>query len=172
MGIFSRQGGVTSQQSATTLITKGCFVTGELKLESDIQIDGIIDGQIHVSKTLVVSESGQVKGDIFASKVVINGIFEGNCSADKIEILAKGRVSGTIYTDDLSIEQGGKFNGVTHPAKSKDKAPEHVVDLKPAATATPSNSSAPVNSSKESTNNGKAPTKPVAEVKKQATAKG
>ncbi len=157
MGIFSGQGGIASQQSATTLITKGCFVTGELKLESDIQIDGVIQGQIHVSKTLVVSESGQVKGDIFAAKVVINGIFEGTCCADKVEVLSKGRISGTIYTDDLSIEQGGKFNGVTNSAKPKEKLVEQlVVDIKPAAVAAP----APKESAKLS--------QPVADVKKQA----
>lgn len=168
MGIFSRQSGVTGQQSATTLITKGCFVTGELKLESDIQIDGIIEGQIHVSKTLVVSESGQVKGDIFASKVVINGIFEGTCSADKIEVLAKGRVSGTIYTDDLSIEQGGKFNGVTHPAKPKEQPVEqHVVEIK----STTGSATSAVNASPNTKDAVKpaASTKPApAEVKKQA----
>lgn len=92
----------------------------------------------------MVSESGQVKGDIFASKVVINGIFEGTCHADKIEVLAKGRVSGTIYTDDLSIEQGGKFNGVTHPAKPKEQQIEqHVVEIKSTTSSAASTASAP-----------------------------
>ncbi|MGD8112753.1 bactofilin family protein [Vibrio sp. TRT 17S01] len=131
MGIFSKQSRIKSQQSATTLIAQGCHVSGQLKLESDIQIDGLVDGQVHVNNSLLISESGTVKGDIFATRVVINGIFDGNCHADKIEILAKGQVTGTLYTDDLSIDQGGKFNGVTQPAKAKQ-----VVDIKRSAAET------------------------------------
>ncbi|QXO15752.1 MULTISPECIES: bactofilin family protein [Vibrio] len=116
MGIFSKQSRAKSQHSATTLIAKGCSISGQLRLESNIQVDGSIEGQIQVEKSLVISECGYVSGDIIAEHVIINGEFEGTCHADKIEILSKGRVNGHIYSDDLSIEQGGRFNGVTHSA--------------------------------------------------------
>ncbi|GAM74500.1 hypothetical protein JCM19241_843 [Vibrio ishigakensis] len=41
-----------------------------------------------------------------------------------MEILENGRVQGTIFTDDLSIERGGKFNG-----DIKDAKKEQVVEL-------------------------------------------
>ena len=122
MGIFSKQSRAKSQRSATTLIAKGCSVSGQLRLENNIQVDGSIDGQIHVEKTLVISESGVVSGEIFAQHVIVNGEFEGTCHADKIEILNKGQVTGTLYSDDLSIEQGGRFNGVTYPASGENVA--------------------------------------------------
>lgn len=62
----------------------------------------------------MISESGCINGEVFASHVIINGEFEGTCHAARIEILSKGRVTGNIYSDDLSIEKGGKFNGITH----------------------------------------------------------
>ncbi len=93
-----------------------------------MQVDGSIDGEIHVNKTLVISESGHATGDIFADHLVINGEFEGTCHAAKIEILSNGKVNGTIYSDDLSIEQGGRFNGVTYPAESK-ASDKSVVEL-------------------------------------------
>ncbi len=52
MGIFSKQGRVKSQQSATTVIAKGCNITGELQLACDIQVDGIIEGKLRLEKTL------------------------------------------------------------------------------------------------------------------------
>ncbi|MCG3724960.1 polymer-forming cytoskeletal family protein [Vibrio cincinnatiensis] len=122
MGIFSKQSRAKSQHSATTLIAKGCSVSGQLRLENNIQVDGSIDGQIHVEKTLVISESGVVSGEIFAQHVIVNGAFEGTCHADKIEILNKGQVTGSLYSDDLSIEQGGRFNGVTYPASGENIA--------------------------------------------------
>ncbi|WP_084705446.1 bactofilin family protein [Vibrio mexicanus] len=124
MGIFSKQSRAKSQQSATTVIAKGCAIEGQLKLESDIQVDGQIEGQLHVEKALVISQSGSVKGEVFANHVIINGEFEGVCHASRIEILSQGRATGEIYSDDLSIEKGGKFNGLTHSVQDKQ-----VVDL-------------------------------------------
>ncbi|MCL9781761.1 polymer-forming cytoskeletal protein [Vibrio sp. S4M6] len=129
MGIFSKPSRAESQQSATTLIAKGCSITGQLKLESDLQVDGSVEGQINAEKTLVISETGMVSGEIFADRVLVNGRFEGKCYAASIEILSKGKVSGTLYTDDLSIEQGGKFLGETLASPDKQ-----VVDLQGAKT--------------------------------------
>ena len=125
MGIFSQQGRAESQQSVTTLIAKGCSVKGELKLKSDLQVDGRVEGQITAEKTLVISETGMVKGEVIAERVLINGCFEGTCSAASVEILSQGRSSGMIYSDDVSIEQGGKFLGEIHSPPDKQ-----VVDLK------------------------------------------
>ncbi|MFC3023611.1 polymer-forming cytoskeletal protein [Vibrio zhugei] len=89
-----------------------------------MQVDGEIDGQTHVDKKLVISESGSIKGDVYAEHFIVNGRFNGICYADKVEILSKGDVEGTIYSDDLSIEAGGRFKGVTASAPEKP-----VVDL-------------------------------------------
>ncbi len=103
-----------------------------------MQVDGSVKGEIHVEKTLVISESGRAYGDIYAKHLVVNGEFEGCCHAEKIEILRRGKVTGTIHSDDLSIEQGGRFSGVTHsvektkeekPKEEKQKEDKSVVDL-------------------------------------------
>ncbi|AVH29022.1 bactofilin family protein [Vibrio diabolicus] len=111
MGIFNQNRGTTSSSAASTLIAKGCSVSGELKVENDVQIDGIVDGQINVEGTLVVAESGRVNGEIYAKQLIINGMMDGNCHAEHIQVLAKGRVSGRIWSNNLSIEPGGKFFG-------------------------------------------------------------
>ncbi|MDO6499240.1 bactofilin family protein [Photobacterium sanguinicancri] len=126
MGIFNKQGGTTSQHATTTVIAKGCNITGELQLACDIQVDGIIEGKLRLEKTLVVSNSGRLKGEIYADKIIVNGLVEGTCYANAIEILDKGKVTGTIYCDDLSIERGGCFLGSTYPAEK-----EQVITLEP-----------------------------------------
>lgn len=85
-------------------------------------MDGTVDGQIYVAKTLVISEGGVISGEIFAQHMIVNGEFEGTCHADKIEILSKGQVTGSLYSDDLTIEQGGRFHGVTYPSSDKNVA--------------------------------------------------
>ncbi|OBT17009.1 hypothetical protein A9264_09790 [Vibrio sp. UCD-FRSSP16_10] len=89
-----------------------------------MHVDGTVTGQVSVEQALIVSQSGRVIGDVFAGKVIINGYVEGSCHATSVEILENGQVKGTIYTDDLSIERGGKFNGDTRPPQK-----EQVVEL-------------------------------------------
>ncbi|MDW6003737.1 bactofilin family protein [Vibrio mangrovi] len=95
-----------------------------------MQVDGRIEGHIHTDKTLIISESGSASGEIYADHLIINGTFEGTCYASRIEILSKGQVDGTLYTEDLSIEQGGRFNGVAQPAPE-----QQIVDFQEAKTA-------------------------------------
>ncbi|SBO11278.1 Polymer-forming cytoskeletal [Vibrio mediterranei] len=66
-----------------------------------------------------------MKGEIFAKQLIVNGIVEGNCHAEHIQILANGRVKGKVWSNNLSIEPGGKFFGETA------EFPDHeVVNLK------------------------------------------
>lgn len=73
---------------------------------------------------MVISASGRVKGELTADKVIINGLFDGNCYASSVEILPQGKAHGVIHCDDLSIERGGSFLGKTLPT-----ATEQVVSL-------------------------------------------
>ena len=66
-------------------------------------------------------------GEITTDRLIINGEFEGTCHAERIEILSQGCVSGTVYSDNLSIEPGGKFTGITNPSEkmlSKYQSPD------------------------------------------------
>ncbi|KDM91616.1 hypothetical protein EA58_11375 [Photobacterium galatheae] len=81
-----------------------------------MQVDGYIEGRIRTEQTLSISATGRVSGEIYANKVVINGLHEGACHAASIEILEKGKAKGVIYTNDICIERGGCFLGQTHPA--------------------------------------------------------
>ena len=51
------------------------------------------------------------KGEIFAKKVIVSGVFEGNIESDVIEILSGGKVVGKILYKELMIEQKGIFIG-------------------------------------------------------------
>ncbi len=80
---------------------------------------------------MVVAESGRVKGDIYAKQLIVNGLLDGNCHAEHIQVLAKGRVSGKIWSNNLSIEPGGKFFGEAAELPEKE-----VVTLKDKSTET------------------------------------
>lgn len=91
-----------------------------------MQVDGFVDGQVHIEGELIIADSGRIKGEIFAKQLIVNGIIEGNCHVEHIQILANGLVKGKVWSNNLSIEPGGKFVGETA------ELPDHdAVVLKP-----------------------------------------
>lgn len=84
-----------------------------------MQVDGYLEGKITSEKTIVISASGRIKGEVTADKLIINGLFDGECYANTVEVLPQGKAHGTIHSDDLSIERGGSFIGKTLPTSSE-----------------------------------------------------
>ncbi len=109
MAVFSKNPSRFNVQ--TTIISEGAYIQGELTLKSMLYVDGKVDGAIRSDNTVVIGKNGNIKGVIFAQKVVINGIFEGNIDAEFVDILNGSFVSGDILAANLSIESGAKFNG-------------------------------------------------------------
>lgn len=95
-----------------------------MKLASHIQTDGFIEGKVHTQKTVIVSNEGRIKGEVWADKLIVSGLIEGNCYADTIQILENGKITGKIYSDNLSMDIGGCFLGETH-LSIKDLVLEH-----------------------------------------------
>ena len=122
MAVFSKGSGKFN--SETTIISEGVYIKGDLACSSVLYIEGHIDGMIKSSNTVVIGKNGKFTGIITASKVVVNGVFEGNIDSGSVEILSGGFVLGDICSCDLSIEVGGRFDG-----KGSRKASESIQSL-------------------------------------------
>ncbi|MBU2113954.1 MAG: polymer-forming cytoskeletal protein [Gammaproteobacteria bacterium] len=120
MGLFSKHAGNQGKHTVTTVIAQGCTVNGHIRLSGDIQVDGYVEGKIVCDRSLIISASGRVKGEVTADKIIINGLFDGECYANSVEILPQGKAHGIIHCDDLSIERGGSFLGKTLPTSTDD----------------------------------------------------
>lgn len=109
-----------------TAISQGMKLTGTLEGQGNIIVEGKIEGKIHCSHQVRIEHSGLVTGEIRAKHITINGTVEGQCHAATLIIQAKGCVHGDIFSDDFSIEKGGKFIGqsqLTQQAQAKPAAP-------------------------------------------------
>lgn len=78
-----------------------------------LHIDGELSGTIHSESIVVIGKNGNLKGELKAGKIVVNGYFEGELDSDSLEILTGGVVNGNINVKELSIENGGRFNGTS-----------------------------------------------------------
>jgi cytoskeletal protein CcmA (bactofilin family) len=94
---------------------------GELTSRGIMRIDGKITGKVYADQ-VIFSQTADIKGEIFAQKIIVNGKVEGMLTAiDCVEILPKGRVDGNISTNKLLVMAGGIFNG--HIEMKKEKPP-------------------------------------------------
>jgi cytoskeletal protein CcmA (bactofilin family) len=95
--------------SSATIITNGSKVTGDIRTNDTLHIDGEVEGNIIVNNMVVVGKGGVVKGDIKAQKVICSGKIEGAIECESIEIMQNAEVSHSVVSNIFII--GGKYRG-------------------------------------------------------------
>lgn len=98
--------------SINTLIGPGSFVSGDIKINGFIRVDGDIKGKIESSSNIIIGERAKIQGNITASSIVVGGIVLGDITAPKgIKLLSTSVVIGDIITKSIQIEDDAIFNG-------------------------------------------------------------
>ena len=126
-----------SETKVASIIGQGTTVTGEVKSKGTVRVEGVVSGRLHSEDTIVVQETGRVKGDLVAGQVVISGEVEGNVYAyDRLEITAKGKLLGDITAPRVSIAEGVLFEGqCTMKPPGQLKPPNAVAGRRPSRLA-------------------------------------
>jgi cytoskeletal protein CcmA (bactofilin family) len=98
---------------ATSKISSGLKINGELSGDSDLYIDGEVQGKIRLGNTRVtVGPNGRVQADIEAREIVIDGHVQGNLKAsESAHFGASSRVAGSVLTPRIGIEDGARLRG-------------------------------------------------------------
>lgn len=101
-----------NENKVVTIIGTGTKIKGELSSQGTIRVEGVVEGQIQSSDTIVIQESGKVKADLLAGQVVISGEVHGNVYAqERLEITEQAKVFGDITSPRISIAEGVVFEG-------------------------------------------------------------
>ena len=116
-----------------TLIGQGTKIEGDVVFTGGLHIDGKVCGNVIAEEgstaILILSESGEVEGEIKVPNMVLNGKVTGDVySSIRIELAPKSRVSGRVYYDLIEMAIGAEVNGglVHSPDESSpQKALEH-----------------------------------------------
>ena len=99
--------------SQRTFLGRTVVAQGQLSSGEDLLIEGHFEGTISLEEhCLTVGKEGQVKAEIRARQVVIQGSVTGNVAArEKIEIRRTGHVVGDLIAATVAIEEGAYFKG-------------------------------------------------------------
>jgi cytoskeletal protein CcmA (bactofilin family) len=103
----------TTEHDETGWLGSSLKVKGEITGTEDLQIDGAVEGQIHLDgRKLTVGTAAKVTADIDARDVVVYGTVKGNVRAKgRIEIKKDGAIIGNLTTAQIMIEDGAGFKG-------------------------------------------------------------
>jgi cytoskeletal protein CcmA (bactofilin family) len=94
---------------------------GDITVPGTLRIDGKITGNV-TAGWIIVGEKAFIKGDLFATGIVVGGRVEGTIKADDIvELKPTAHLYGDIISMKLAIAEGGIFMGrsVTQGSEAK-----------------------------------------------------
>ncbi|MRI58319.1 MAG: cell shape determination protein CcmA [Epsilonproteobacteria bacterium] len=127
MGIFGKSAHNHPVSKETTVISAQARVVGEFELDSNLHIDGEVEGKVTSTKAVSIGKSGKFRGEISAAKVVISGMVLGSIDCDVAEILSGGRVVGDVCAKKFIIQESGVFDGVCkHKEEAKPQEPQQI----------------------------------------------
>ncbi len=93
-----------------SVLSADLTVTGNLRTAGDIQVEGVVEGDIR-AHLLTVGETATIKGEIVADDIVVNGRVIGRVRGLKVRLTSTARVEGDIIHKTIAIESGAHFEG-------------------------------------------------------------
>lgn len=99
-----------------TLIGQKAVFKGDLEFTGGLRVDGHIKGNViargESNSTVVVSESGEIEGNITVPHVIVNGTINGNIrSTGRVELQSKSKIMGDVHYKAVEMELGASING-------------------------------------------------------------
>jgi cytoskeletal protein CcmA (bactofilin family) len=113
-------------------IGKSVVIKGELSGSEDLYIDGQVEGSIELQgNSLTIGPNGQVRANVNAKSVIVQGKMDGNIrSSQRTELRKTAVVSGDIVTERVAIEEGAFFKGKVDIQKDMQKTGSQTVSSK------------------------------------------
>lgn len=93
-----------------SLLSQDLVITGDIKTDGEVQIDGRLDGNLTASK-ITIGEHGVVNGKIVGTSILVRGKVTGKIDASTIELAETANVQADLVQDKLMIANGAFFDG-------------------------------------------------------------
>lgn len=102
------------RMASGSVISKALKITGQLESTEDIQIDGIVEGDVR-AVSVTVGNGAKVKGTVYGETVELAGTVEGKIEAKKVVLTNTAHMAGDVIHQDLTIASGAFIDGHCKP---------------------------------------------------------
>ena len=113
---------IREKPTSPSILSKNLRVTGNLETEGEIQIDGVVDGDVK-SSLLTIARTAVINGSISGDTVRVNGTVSGQIRGRVVEVSKSAKVSGDIVYEILDIEAGAFIYGMCMHVGSEKMRP-------------------------------------------------
>ncbi len=104
----------TSGPSMTTIGADTSW-SGTLRSESNVYLEGKIEGTIEARDTIYIAERATIDARLKAHSVVISGQLNGHIDCDgRLEVTPTGRFNGEAEVGSLAVHEGALLDGKIH----------------------------------------------------------
>ena len=94
------------------IIAQGTKIVGTITTNSDIRIDGELEGDLVCKGKIVVGQQGNIKGNVDCANAEVMGNINGKMIVNgPLSLKATSKIWGQIKTKILSIEPEAQFTG-------------------------------------------------------------
>lgn len=93
-----------------SLISDGITIEGGVTGDGELQIDGVVRGDVRVGR-LTVGDTGHIEGSVYAEAAEIRGRVIGSVTAKQVRLYGTSYVDGDITHEQLAMETGAFFQG-------------------------------------------------------------
>ncbi len=101
-----------NQESILSIIAQGMQVQGDLIIEGDVRIEGLIKGNVYCKARLVIGSQGKIIGKVDSEFATISGTIDGILIIrDTLQLTETAKIYGDIITDKMSVQAGAIFSG-------------------------------------------------------------
>lgn len=108
---------------STNMITAGTTITGDISCNSDMRLEGTLQGNLEVKGKVVIGNTGVIIGEVRCQNCDIEGTLEGKIiTQELLSLRATAKLSGEITTNKLAIEPGAVFSGVCSMSNAQNKS--------------------------------------------------
>ena len=91
---------------------KGMTLMGEIHSENSVRIEGHFEGNGLIKGALYIIPGAFWEGSLIADLVIVQGVIEGDISAQRVIMLSGSIVTGTVFAPLVKIQSGAIFNGL------------------------------------------------------------
>ncbi len=112
-----------------SIIGEGSIFEGKFYISGSLQINGKFEGEIKTENQIVIGETGKVKTNISARRVIVAGTLIGNINAtEEVVLLETGRILGDITTPILHINKGVVVQGKINITGGQKKEAKKIIE--------------------------------------------